>query len=526
MNSANRGPLVVLLGLVIASVVISLVVVTPAIWLDDPFIGMRYASNLAAGNGLYFNPGDHVEGYTAFGWVMLGWVAIVAGFEPLPVWQVASVLAQVASLGVVYAMGRSSGRSAWAALFAPGLLAFHITFVTWPMMGMSTSFVALVVATAVLMVARGALDTTRGALALGALLLVLALTRFDGLGHAGLVLLFAWVVERRFKATLPAIAVLGVGLLAYNGWRLGYYNAPLPNTFYVKQTSLQEDLHGGLKYMKGFARDGGPYLLLALLVPLTVWRASRVTKAAAWVALGHVGYVISVGGDWMVDYRFVLPTLPLFCLLMQEGLFGIRDRFARPGHPAPKAVTLAMGAVLSLVFLCNLTPLVRSEWHRGTRHAGGAYWHAGEARTIAKHLDAALPADSLVATEWAGIIPFYMRQPIFDIFGLNDSQIMARGDEFPGSKMGRGITPEYLVERSPDLVIVVARLFPTVAKARAGIDGRPEGTRIKDFYRALRDPAHGYELCVVQVGPGAYWPCLTRNDFLGRQGLCVADGDD
>src|SRR3989442_1472314 len=38
---------------------------------DDSFISFRYARHLAAGRGLVWNPGERVEGYTNFLWVIL-----------------------------------------------------------------------------------------------------------------------------------------------------------------------------------------------------------------------------------------------------------------------------------------------------------------------------------------------------------------------------------------------------------------------------------------------------------------------
>ena len=37
---------------------------------DDAFISFRYARNLLEGHGLVFNPGEYVEGYTNFLWVL------------------------------------------------------------------------------------------------------------------------------------------------------------------------------------------------------------------------------------------------------------------------------------------------------------------------------------------------------------------------------------------------------------------------------------------------------------------------
>src|SRR5512137_3210017 len=38
---------------------------------DDSYISLRFARNLAAGNGLVFNVGERVEGYTCFLWVVV-----------------------------------------------------------------------------------------------------------------------------------------------------------------------------------------------------------------------------------------------------------------------------------------------------------------------------------------------------------------------------------------------------------------------------------------------------------------------
>ena len=39
--------------------------------IDDSYISFRYARNVLDGNGLVYNPGQYVEGYTSFAWVIL-----------------------------------------------------------------------------------------------------------------------------------------------------------------------------------------------------------------------------------------------------------------------------------------------------------------------------------------------------------------------------------------------------------------------------------------------------------------------
>ena len=52
---------------------------------DDAFISFRYARNLAEGNGLVFNVGERVEGYTNFLWTLLMAAAIRLGLDPTQV---------------------------------------------------------------------------------------------------------------------------------------------------------------------------------------------------------------------------------------------------------------------------------------------------------------------------------------------------------------------------------------------------------------------------------------------------------
>ena len=63
---------------------------------DDAYISFRYAHNLVTGNGLVFNRGEYVEGFTNFLWVL-----VVAPFEALgwDLFQVCEVLGTILGIG-------------------------------------------------------------------------------------------------------------------------------------------------------------------------------------------------------------------------------------------------------------------------------------------------------------------------------------------------------------------------------------------------------------------------------------------
>src|SRR4051812_38733846 len=74
----GAGWCVLAIGIVAALTVVSLVDASAVVdgtryfWLDDDqMISMRYARHLANGNGLGWNPGQRVEGYTNFLWTLV-----------------------------------------------------------------------------------------------------------------------------------------------------------------------------------------------------------------------------------------------------------------------------------------------------------------------------------------------------------------------------------------------------------------------------------------------------------------------
>ena len=130
--------------------------------IDDAFISFRYAENLARGYGLVFNPGERVEGYTNFLWVMLIAASNAVGGDSLVTARVVGVLANLATLLLV---GTATFRG-WLrpvfpglALLPPILLAANYGFVLWGIGGLETSLFTLVVTAGLLSLARASGDS-------------------------------------------------------------------------------------------------------------------------------------------------------------------------------------------------------------------------------------------------------------------------------------------------------------------------------------------------------------------------------
>ena len=112
---------------------------------DDVFIAFRYAENLVQGNGLVFNVGERVEGYTDFLWVLLSAVAIGIGADPAQ----SAGLINLASFAVIILLVAHlsrkviPNRNVVPIGFAAILTAAHYTMASFGTAGIETMFAAM-----------------------------------------------------------------------------------------------------------------------------------------------------------------------------------------------------------------------------------------------------------------------------------------------------------------------------------------------------------------------------------------------
>ena len=307
---------------------------------DDAFISFRYVRNLVEGHGLVFNPGEYVEGYTNFLWVLeLAAIWSLLGIPPEHAAQVLSVIYTVGTLAAmlwwVYRLPGMSHRGlvGWMAL---GLVCSSATVAVWTSAGglATRQFTfLLVVAVAVLSVH----GTRRWGLLTASLSLGLAeLTRPEGLLLGGLCLggfAVCWMARERRLHLDPLrhscarrnLAVMGgpfaLMVAGHYLWRYSYYGEWLPNTYYAKYVAPWYD--AGLRYLAQAGIDTGLYLLvpLALLAGMVRWRRNQDgTYAVILLLIGvHMNYLARIGGDHF-EYRPLDFYWPLLAVAAAEGL--------------------------------------------------------------------------------------------------------------------------------------------------------------------------------------------------------------
>jgi arabinofuranosyltransferase len=430
---------------------------------DDAFISFRYAHNLVLGEGLVWNPGERVEGYTNFLWTLAIAAGLRTGFEPVSLSFGLGLTCFVASLLLTCSLGRRLTGKRTDALVAVGLLGSNYTFSCYATGGLETQLQTCLLLAATHAVFAGPLagGWERARLARLSLLFSLALmTRLDSalpvavLGGASLLALARArdlpVSQTRVLAVLflPGAIPLGAWLL----WKVAYYGDLFPNSFYVKLAS-SNSFAKGLSYVAFF---GASYLILpVLLAPLLRLRrlapaAGREVRTLGVLVVLWLLYVVRAGGDFM-EFRFMVPVLPYVYLLC---VWSFRAGFANPWLRALGVGLLLVGSLHHAMTFGSAWSLrgVESiaQLERHLTHPNGGW--DGVGRALHRLFDES--SGVVIATTAAGAIPYYARLEAVDMGGLNDAWVARHGivaGDRPGHQ--RMATMEYLLSRKVNLLI-------------------------------------------------------------------------
>ena len=440
---------------------------------DDAFIAFRYADHLARGQGLVFNPGERVEGYTCFLYVLLIAAGIRIGLDPLVAANAIGLLAFLGSLLGAYALARRLGGDRLTGVLAVVLLGTHYTFSAYATGGLETQLqTCLVTAFLALGIAELAAPEPRPArhAALSAIAALALLTRVDsallllplGVALAARAFRTGGRMDRRVASLaaliLPAALLVG-GWLA---WKSGYYGSLLPNTFYAKVEGHLPILRG-LFYLAQFVTSywlmGAVLIALWMLRDLIAAGGSAVRVLLAALLLWNA-YLVVVGGDFM-EFRMLVPVLPIVASFLALTAL-LLERRARLGWAL---VALVIAGSVHHAFTY---PFATHPHNESVYELNAHLYHRGEDWIASGHaLRRDLGGDStvVIATTAAGAIPYLSGLRTVDMLGLCDPWVARNGDPYTGTPgHSRVATLDYLIERGVTLVIA----HPTPPRAGNG----------------------------------------------------------
>lgn len=458
---------------------------------DDSFITYRYVKNFTEGNGLVFNIGERVEGYTCFLWVILLSGVKSLGFNFISASQTLGIISSLLTLLVTYLISskiftKSKG-TAYNLVFtlsASLMLAVNGSFAYWAVSGMETGMFACLLTLGIYLYLKELKDNSDSLPLSSIIFLFASLTRPEGN------LVFAVTVLHKIIYTLKAQKsdagaknnlfaknnLLWLGLyivpaLIFMIWRYSYYGYLLPNTFYAKTGSSLEYFKTGLDYTWTFLKAYGFYGLFMLIALYTLTSKDKFYYYLYLVMIFVIFtiYVIFVGGDVLRPNRFFVPVMPVFFILVQEGIAMLAELF-------DKKREMALGALVGLAVIGGTSYYTYSsekdtikgyaDLEKGLveKMKGTAGWLKNKQTQNGKPLT--------VAATTIGAISYYSDVILIDMLGLTDKEVAHNPKPIPeisSKDVGwreRNYNVEYIMSRKPDYIYFSTGIKPSAYAER------------------------------------------------------------
>ncbi len=382
--------------------------------LDDAWIHLVYARNLAEHGEWAFRLGEHSAGSTAPLWTVLLAIGFLIRLAPYVWtfflgWLALTSIAILAETTARRFVKSYQPRFPWVGSFLA--LEWHLTWsATSGMETLLHGLLAMTVLVALMM-------RSRRYLTLGLLAGLSVWVRPDGLTLLGPIVFTALFQEDSFSSRLRAIVNLLIGFgalfLPYLAFNLYLSGSPMPNTFYAKQAeyeaywlskSLTERLTGYILPILA-----SPFI--ALLPGMFLWMREGI-RQRNWGALAGVIWFLGYIGIYFMRLpayqhgRYIIPALPVLYLW---GMLGLISYLTSPrAHPR-----------ISLMWKTTVILLTLSFQFIGARqNALDVVWIETQMVRTANWVNQNLPAHTVLAVHDIGAIGYYTQNPLIDLAGL------------------------------------------------------------------------------------------------------------
>ena len=338
---------------------------------DDAMISMRYAYNLVHGYGLVWNAGERVEGFTNPLWViymaLFHLLPIPLSEMSLPI-QISGAVFLAANLYFVRRIVEHFTEDLPAMLAAVAFTAFYAPLISWGLLGMEVSLLALILTATVWLILKNGLDHFTPWTYI--LLAIATLVRFDMAVPYLVILAVLFIVQSRYRKQ-NLLWGFGLLILFLGGQTIArylYYGQLLPNTYYLKV----EGWPFSLRILRGlYALVWFMYYTnwVLFLLPLSIYFFRRDWKMTLviFVILGQLAYSVYVGGDAWEDHgganRYISIAMPLFFAAFAIAVDLLRQKAIAVFGSTRSAVSISRVAwvVLFITAMLNFNLLI-GDW--------------------------------------------------------------------------------------------------------------------------------------------------------------------
>jgi hypothetical protein len=437
------------LAMILFYLIISEVVFTIGFPLDDAWIHLTYARNLAEHGEWAFRLGQRSAGSTSPLWTFLLALGFLVDLAPyvwtyLLGWGVLTLLAVYAENSARKLVTTYRSKTPWAGLFF--VVAWHLTWSAAS--GMETLLHALII----LVVLGNLISGAHHYLALGVLAGLSIWVRPDGLTLLGPIMFVALLSKESWQARNEALwkTLLGFGSLffLYLLFNLAFSGNPMPNTFYAKQAEYES-----FWLSKPFVERLSEYLWPILaspflaLIPGAIWWLVKSIRSQNWGTVASLLWVLGYIAIYFTRLpayqhgRYMIPALPVMYLW---GVLGFLELTA---HPKINQRLVLIWQTLTVVLTVSFQLI------GALQNANDVYWIETEMVKTARWVEQNIPADARLGVHDIGALGFYVQNPIVDMAGLTTPEVVdfIRDEE----KLA-----EYLDANSVDYLITFPSFYP------------------------------------------------------------------
>jgi hypothetical protein len=454
--------------------------------LDDSWIHLQFARNLAAGDGLSYNPGEAVTGSTAPLWTaLLSLVFLLPGGTAAAIWG-AKLLGSALYLAGVHAtwrLARELGLSPGLAQLAAAL-ALATSWLVWSALsGMEVPLFVLLSVWGMVLHLRERRRPERPPLACG-LFGLAALARPEGF-----LLLAAAALDRllvfdrdadgalRWRRPDGSGLAVGIGLAALAVLPvLAFYVAAggsvLPTTFAAKGAEVRRWLPDAryVYQVLGILFRPQPWAVLfvgagmAALVERLGTARDRGLLPALWLLGLPLAYstMSPAGAHWIAGNfgRYYFPLFPVVAVL---GVLGLERAAAALGPRVTAGrLRLPLRAALAALLL----------WPTAAVLVEGALFYARNVANVqasdvrvARWLAPRLPPEAVLAVNDIGALKFLLPNRVIDLAGIATPEVRRRMNAAAARhEPWERAVAAYLDERRPDYLVIFPDWFPYLSQ--------------------------------------------------------------
>lgn len=410
---------------------------------DDAFIYLVYVKSFLDGNGLTYN-GVLVEGFSSALWTIL--VARLAwlGVDPLFASKLIGWTAYL-SIGL---MLFSTNRIFKNIKISTNLLTLSLFFsfpalALWASGALETLLYAALIFAASLFYFRArflSLESNSFMIS-GVLFGLISLTRPEGFALIGVVFVFELIMflhkkQLAVNGVLRLIFAYGIITISIFLLRHTLYGEWFPNTVSAKTGNLLWQIQIGYNYIISFLINYWLFVLYYVMAFGYVILNRKVAEREYFFALlsfvvicGYSLFTLMVGGDWMLGWRFLIPTIPFYVITIGIAFGKVRWVLA-----------MVMSVPLLIFLLFDSYSLHSRAMSQASSDTGDIL--------MGKYIKTLnLSPKEKIAVIDAGAIPYFSGQPTIDMIGLNDRYI---------SKIKGGFLQkydnQYVLDQNPKII--------------------------------------------------------------------------